>query len=95
MQALVRALSVELAPRGIRVNAVVPGLIDTPALEKLGLPAEAVAGLKEGLKTRVPLGRLGSVGDVAEVVAFLASPAADFITGQVISPNGGEVIVGI
>ncbi|GAA4968744.1 NAD(P)-dependent dehydrogenase (short-subunit alcohol dehydrogenase family) [Nonomuraea thailandensis] len=82
---LVRALAVELAPRGIRVNAVSPGPIDTPALTKLG----ARDGFLEDLAARVPLGRLGAGEDVARTVAFLASPAAGYITGVNLPVDGG------
>ena len=84
-----RALSVELAPRGIRVNAVTPGPIDTPALDRLGLDVDARNSLREAMSSRVPLGRLGSAEDVAQVVAFLTSSAAAFITGAEIAIDGG------
>jgi NAD(P)-dependent dehydrogenase (short-subunit alcohol dehydrogenase family) len=84
-----RALSVELAPRGIRVNAVTPGPIETPALGRLGLDDDALNAMREAMTTRVPLGRLGSAEDVAQVVAFLTSPAAAFITGADIAIDGG------
>jgi NAD(P)-dependent dehydrogenase (short-subunit alcohol dehydrogenase family) len=87
--AMVGALAVELAPRGIRVNAVTPGPIETPALDKLGGPAESLEHFKETIATRIPLGRLGSDDDVARTVAFLASPAASFITGATILVDGG------
>lgn len=80
-----RALSVELASRGIRVNAVTPGPIDTPALDRLGLDVDARNSLREA----VPLGRLGSADDVAQVVAFLTSNAAAFVTGAEIAIDGG------
>ena len=80
-----RALSVELASREIRVNAVTPGPIDTPALDRLGLDVDARNSLREA----VPLGRLGSAEDVAQVVAFLTSSAAAFITGAEIAIDGG------
>jgi NAD(P)-dependent dehydrogenase (short-subunit alcohol dehydrogenase family) len=87
--ALVPALAAELAPRGIRVNAIRPGPIDTPAMSKLGLPAEVIAGFREMLPQRVPLGRMGTPEEVADVVAFLASSAARYITGTTIDVDGG------
>jgi NAD(P)-dependent dehydrogenase (short-subunit alcohol dehydrogenase family) len=89
ISALVPSLAVELAPRGIRVNAICPGAIDTPAFDKLGLPAEAIAGFRQMLPQRVPLGRMGTGEEVAEVAAFLASPAARYITGTTIDVDGG------
>ena len=87
--AMVRALAVELAPRGIRVNSVSPGPINNAAFEKLGLLPEAIAGFREVVPTRVPLGRFGVEEEIARTVAFLASPAAGFITGTDISVDGG------
>jgi NAD(P)-dependent dehydrogenase (short-subunit alcohol dehydrogenase family) len=86
---LVTALSTELAPRGIRVNAIVPGPIETPAWSKLGLPPEAMGPMKETITARVPLGRAGMPEEAAGVVAFLASPAASFLTGTSIHIDGG------
>jgi NAD(P)-dependent dehydrogenase (short-subunit alcohol dehydrogenase family) len=87
--AFVPALAAELAPRGIRVNAIRPGPIDTPAFDKLGLPAEALAGFRQMIPQRVPLGRFGTAEEVADVAAFLASPAARYITGTTIDVDGG------
>lgn len=91
--ALARSLAVELAPRGIRVNTVTPGPIDTPALAKLGLAGDALVGFKHHMTERVPLGRLGTDEEVAHAVAFLSSPGAGFITGAEIVIDGGLGLV--
>ena len=82
---LMRALALELAPRGIRVNAVSPGLINTPAYSKVGVSQDLIESWAQG----VPLGRVGTPADVAEVVAFLASDAASYLTGDNLSVSGG------
>ena len=81
-----KALAKEVGPSGIVVNCVAPGVIDTPINSQLS--AADMAALKE----ETPLGIIGSPQDVAGLVSFLASSQGDFITGQVISPNGGFVI---
>jgi NAD(P)-dependent dehydrogenase (short-subunit alcohol dehydrogenase family) len=86
---LVPALAAELTPRGIRVNGIRPGPIDTPALTKLGLPEEVAAAFRNAVPKRVPIGRMGSPEEIAEVAAFLATPAARFITGATIDVDGG------
>ena len=83
---LTKALAKEVAPSGVTVNCVAPGVIDTDMVRPLG--PQALAALAE----ETPLGRLGTVEDVAGCVSFLCSPAGDFLTGQVIAPNGGLVI---
>lgn len=83
---LTKALAKELGPSGITVNCVAPGVIDT---EMNGnLPQD----IKDELAEETPLERLGTPEDVAQAVWFLASPAGDFFTGQVLAPNGGLII---
>ncbi|MDQ6776748.1 MAG: SDR family oxidoreductase [Actinomycetota bacterium] len=83
---LMPSLALELAPRRIRVNAVSPGAIETPMWDKLEVPAQA----RKAMGATIPFGRFGSTSEIAEVVAFLASDAASYITGQNIVVAGGS-----
>ena len=87
---LTKAWAHELAPFRIRVNALAPGHVRTQATEIRG--AERMRMVSE---TRIPFGRYAEPEEIAEAVAYLASDESAFVTGQVLSPNGGEVIVGI
>lgn len=78
-----RALARELGSRGITVNCVAPGFIDTD------MTAQLPEAQQQALLSQIPLGRLGKPDDVAQAVAFLASPQADYITGQELHVNGG------
>ena len=84
--ALTRSLAMELAPSHIRVNCIAPGVINTDMVQVLG--AETLADLAQ----QTPLGRLGTPEDIAHAAAFLASEKASFITGQVLTIDGGFVV---
>ena len=86
---LTRAMALDLAHLGITVNAVSPGVIETSMLK-----GRSDTNL-DALRALQPLGRLGTPDDVARTIAFLAAPAADFITGQVILVDGGRSLGGI
>ena len=87
VMAYTKSMARELAPQGIRVNGVAPGVIDTPFHEAFSTP--------EMLKTfvsAIPLGRIGTALECGTVIAFLASPAASFIVGEMIEINGGQLM---
>ncbi|MEM8794299.1 MAG: SDR family oxidoreductase [Pseudomonadota bacterium] len=85
---LVRVLASELSP-DIRVNAISPGPIPTPGMDRLGLPPDQLEAARESFALKVPLGRMGTVDEVAGAVAFLASDQASFITGVDLAVDGG------
>jgi 3-oxoacyl-[acyl-carrier protein] reductase len=80
---LTKAIAVEIASRNITVNAVAPGFIETPMTDVLS------DEVKDELKKRIPLGRMGTPGDVTAAIVFLASDEAAYITGHVLDVNGG------
>ena len=83
---LTRSLALELAPSGIRVNCVAPGCIETDMVRVLGEETRAM------LVEETPLGRLGTPEDIAHAVAFFASEKASFLTGQVLTADGGFIV---
>lgn len=83
---MTKSLAREVGSRGINVNAVAPGYIETDMTEALA------DKYKEEMKKTIPLKRLGKASDVANVVAFLASESADYVTGQVIQVDGGMLM---
>ena len=90
LSGFVKSWARELAPWNIAVNAVAPGIIET------GMTLGSIGKERiEGLVSEIPMGRIGTLDDISWAVAWLASGEADYMTGQVISPNGGATIVGI
>jgi NAD(P)-dependent dehydrogenase (short-subunit alcohol dehydrogenase family) len=85
LDAATRSLAMELGPHGIRVNSVAPGVVDTALWER----NKAVPGVVERIEEQTPLRRWAQPHDVADVIVFLASDAARFVTGETISADGG------
>lgn len=83
INSLTRALAVELAPRGVRVNAIGPGVVEVPRFR------QRPNFNPDALGASIPAGRIGQPGDIGPVAAFLLSDAADFVTGQVVYADGG------
>ena len=90
LHSFVRTWAVELAPRGIRVNAVVPGPTATPGLSDLAPDAAAAQGLRDQMAASVPLGRLIEPAEIAGTILFLASDTARMITGSELLVDGGQ-----
>ena len=87
LRSMVRSLSVELAAKGIRVNAVAPGPIETPIYGKLGMDDAQLQGFATHVASRVPLNRFGTGDDIAQAAGFLLS--AGYITGEELTVDGG------
>jgi meso-butanediol dehydrogenase/(S,S)-butanediol dehydrogenase/diacetyl reductase len=83
---LTRAMAIDHGKDGIRVNAVCPGLVDTP----LAAPLAAIPGLWDRWTRDIPMGRAARPEEIAEVIAFLASPAASYMTGSIVLVDGGK-----
>jgi 3-oxoacyl-[acyl-carrier protein] reductase len=82
-----KAAAKELAPHGIRVNAVAPGVIDTPFHERFSTPE-----MLQNFIRAIPAGRLGTPAECAEAIVFLASEASSFVIGETIDVNGGQLM---
>ncbi len=89
LNSLTRTAAYELAPRGIRVNAVCPGPVNTPLFGKVGLSEEAVQQFAGTMQQRIPLKRFGAPQDIAKLVSFISSDDAAFITGSEYVIDGG------
>jgi NAD(P)-dependent dehydrogenase (short-subunit alcohol dehydrogenase family) len=89
MLALTRALACEFGPRGIRVNAICPGCIDTPMMDRTLHDNPDPQGFAKAMNDRIPLGRFGTPLDIARVALFLASPLSEYLSGCSIPVDGG------
>ena len=88
MIAMTKGFAKELAPSGVRLNAVAPGIIDTPYHEQF-----STAEMMQAFVGTIPLGRVGTSAEVARVIAFLASDAASYLTGETVEINGGMLML--
>jgi NAD(P)-dependent dehydrogenase (short-subunit alcohol dehydrogenase family) len=88
---LAKTLSADLLERGIRVNAVSPGPITTPILERMGLSEEQLRQTRETILSKVPLKRFGDPDDIASAVLYLSSPASGYIVGTELVIDGGTI----
>jgi len=84
-----RTAATELAPKGIRINSVNPGPVQTPIFGKTGMPDDQLSGFAEAMQNRIPLKRFGQPEEIANLVSFLASDKASFITGSEYNIDGG------
>ena len=85
---LTKSLAKELAPFGIRVNGVSPGVVDTPFHEVFSTPE-----MIRSFVAQIPIGRIGKPVEIAKVIAFLASDAASYVVGEIIEVNGGQLML--
>jgi NAD(P)-dependent dehydrogenase (short-subunit alcohol dehydrogenase family) len=93
LRAMARVLATELGPRGIRVNVVSPGFVDTPIFAKSGVPEEAQAEIRKMVAGMAKVGRIGRPEDIAGAVLYLASPESAYVIGAEIIVDGGYSIV--
>jgi 3-oxoacyl-[acyl-carrier protein] reductase len=89
---LTRTMALELAPDGIRVNAIAPGSLDTPMFSRFLRPGETMDQAMERYLPQIPLGRLGSPREIADAIVWIASAEASFVTGQILTADGGRSV---
>ena len=89
IRSLARSLTAELSIKGIRVNALAPGQIDTDLMRKVGMPADMIEQVRTQAAAQIPMARTGSVDEVARAVLFLASEDASYVTGIELTVDGG------
>lgn len=89
VNSMVRTLTLELAPRGIRINGILPAAIETDVLKHAGVPEEAIPQINQRITDGIPLKKMGRAEDVAKLVAFLASDEATYINGVEYIIDGG------
>ena len=89
LRSFTRTLAAELAPKGIRVNSLSPGPIETPLFDKTGLPEKDIKEFQKNISSMVPLGRFGTADEIAAVAVFLASGDSSYVTGSEITADGG------
>lgn len=89
LRSITRTLAAELSPRGIRVNAVSPGPVETPIFDTLGMKAEEIEAFATQTKASVPLGRFGRAEELANAALFLLSDQGSFVTGAELAVDGG------
>jgi NAD(P)-dependent dehydrogenase (short-subunit alcohol dehydrogenase family) len=87
VESLTQSWALELAPKGVRVNSVAPGPIDTPGFRTM--PPETVAAMKAQLTARTPLGRMASADEVARWIVTIADPSVTWLTGEILAFDGG------
>lgn len=87
IESFTRTLALEVAHRGVTVNAIAPGLIETPMTQQL---VEKIQNSDQGIRSRIPVGRLGTPADIGAIAAFLCSEEASYITGTTITVDGGR-----
>ncbi len=88
-RSLARTLSGDLLPKGIRVNGISPGPIETPIMEKVGIPLEALEEVKQGFAAENPMKRIGTADEIAKAALFLASDDSSYIAGVDLAVDGG------
>lgn len=89
VRSLARTLAAEYAPRGVRVNCIAPGPIETPIYGRMGLPSEAVEEFGQQIQSQVPLNRFGQADEIARAALFLASTDSSYMTGSELTVDGG------
>ncbi len=89
VRSLARSFAAELQPRGIRVNALSPGMIDTPIFERLGMSRGEVEAMQEEMSGQIPIGRFGTPDEIAAAAVFLALDESSYITGVELAVSGG------